>query len=172
MQPIKIVDFYVKTLESIDFSWKHVILTIFFTPSGQEKPFLYSSLVSHVGRNFYIFIRIPSRRKEFSFLPSKIFNFTEFFRHVGRNFTLKIIPTYMMKSLVFWCLNYTGMPFLPNRVGRYKNPTPWVQNSSPCGFAAREGICTRGVGILYLPVRLGRKGPFKHQGLYKSKATI
>ena len=37
---------------------------------------------------------------------------------------------------------------------------PRGYNFSPCGFAARGKICTRGVGISYLPFRLGRYGTY------------
>ena len=96
--------------------------------------FLYSSLVNHVGRYFYIF---PHHVGRYGNTPPRecIILQKSLFLQGRYDFQSKIHPRgsvfpYLpckIQNLIFGCLNYIGMPYLPNRVGRYKKPTPWVK---------------------------------------------
>ena len=77
-----------------------------------------------------------------------------------------IPPLKIIFLAMFELCTYIGMPYLPNRVGRYKIPTPWV-NSSPRG---EKFTC--GVGILYLPVRLGRYGTYYNSTKWQAAVLL
>ena len=84
-------------------SWK----TIFSWNQVLQGKYDFMSKIHPRGKVFHTlcknFMKIHSRGGVFPYLPCK------------------------NQNSIFGCLNYIGMPYLPNRVGRYKKPTPWVK---------------------------------------------